>query len=120
MNPLYAYIAAAWLVSIGAAGWYGMGLGEDRAVAKTAELNKLIEDVEARAQRGAADAIAKNKPVYRTIQAKVETTIREVPVYRECTTTADVAGLLDAARTVGKDANAASSGGLPRAGSLIP
>lgn len=116
MNPVYAYVVIAWLLSVGAAGWYGLNLGEDRATAKTAAINKLIADVEARAQLGAANAIAANKPVHRTIQSKVETIVREVPAYRDCITTPDVVGLLDASRALSTDANAAGGGSVPSAG----
>lgn len=100
MNPLYGYIAIAWLLTLGGAGWYGMSLGEDRVEARVAKTNELIAAVEARAQLGAANAIAANKPVHRTIQSKVETIVKEVPVYRDCVTTPDVVGLLDASRAL--------------------
>lgn len=113
------YIAAAWLLSIGGAGWYGMNLGEDRVAAKTAELNKLVQEVEARAMLGAANAIAKNKPLHTTIQSKVETITREVPVYRDCVTTPDVVGLLDTARANGKQ-QGVSGGSVPGTGARVP
>jgi len=73
-----------WGASVAGAGWYGIGLGEDRIIAKQASDDKIRQETREAAQQGAADAIAKLKPVNTTIVQKTQREIRENTVYAEC------------------------------------
>lgn len=90
MNP-YVLLALVigWGASVAGAGWYGIGVGEDKIIAKQASEDKIRQETREAAQQGAADAIAKLKPVNTTIRAKTETIVRENPVYRDCVNTSD-------------------------------
>lgn len=85
MNP-YAILAIVvlWGGSVGGAFLYGSGVGKDGEIANQAKINQAIIDTREAAQLGAADAIAKIKVTHKTIQGRVETTIRDNPVYRDC------------------------------------
>lgn len=90
MNP-YVLLALfiGWGASIAGTGWYCIGVGEDKIIAKQASDDKIRQETREAAQQGAADAIAKLKPVNTTIRAKTETIVRENHVYRDCVNTAD-------------------------------
>lgn len=90
MNP-YLILGAVlfWGASVAGAGWYGLELGDDRATARQARDDQVRQETRDAAQQGAADAIAKLKPVNTTIRAKTETIVRESPVYRDCLNTPD-------------------------------
>lgn len=85
MNP-YAILAAVilWGASVGGAFFYGQGIGKDSQIAKEADIKTAIAETRQAALEGAADAIAKIKVRNTTIQGKVETIVRDNPVYREC------------------------------------
>lgn len=115
MNPyVLLAIVVGWCASVGGAGWYGMGLGEDRIIAKQASDDKIRQDTREAAQLGAADAIAKLKPVNTTIRAKTETIVRESPVYRDCLNTPDGLRNINAA-LAGQPAEPAGGERLPKA-----
>jgi len=90
MNP-YVLLALVigWGASIAGTGWYCIGVGEDKIIAKQASDDKIRQETREAAQQGAADAIAKLKPVNTTIRAKTETIVRENTVYRTCVNTPD-------------------------------
>lgn len=67
--------------------------------------------MEERAQLGAATEIAKIKVTQQTINRKVETLTREVPVYRDCIHDPAVSGLLDQARAGGRVPTKPDGGG---------
>lgn len=90
MNPwLILGSVVFWIASVGSAGWYCIGIGEDRIIAKQASDDKIRQQTREDAQQGAANAIAKLKPVNTTIRTKTETIVRESPVYRTCINTPD-------------------------------
>lgn len=91
-------IAGLWAVSLGAVGWQSWRLSADHQIAGQAKQEALIAAVSAAAQASAAEAIAKIRPVHQTIQTKLQETIRENTVYRECVTDPVTVGLLDSAR----------------------
>ena len=113
MNP-YVLLALliGWGASVAGAGWYGMGLGEDRIIAKQASDDKIRQETREAAQQGAADAIAKNKPINNTIVQKVQREITENVRYVDCKLTPGGLQLANQAIT-GRPAESAGSGGLP-------
>ena len=115
MNP-YVLLALVigWGASVAGAGWYGMGIGEDKIIAKQASDDKIRQETREAAQQGAADAIAKLKPVNTTIRAKTETIVRENPVYRDCVNTADGLRSINSA-LAGRIAEPAGGEQLPKA-----
>jgi len=85
MNP-YVLLAAGifWVASVAGAGWYGIGVGRDGEIAGQAKINQAINDTKEQAQQGAAAAIAKIEVKNVTINRKLETEVREKPVFRDC------------------------------------
>lgn len=85
MHP-YVILAAvlAWGASAGGAFLYGQHVGAEHELATQARIDKTIEATREAGQQGAAAAIAKLKPVNRTIVQKAEKEIRENTVYAEC------------------------------------
>lgn len=103
MNPYVPlFLLIVYLGSGIGAFFYGRNLGIESAQLEQKKQQDLIEDVEKRAQAGAAAEIAKLKPLQQTINRKVETITREVPVYRDCVHDPAVSGLLDQARAGGR------------------
>ncbi len=85
MNPtVILVVVLLWGTSVGGAFWYGTGVGKDGEIANQSENKDLIEATRAKAQEGAADAIAKIKVTNTTIRGRTDTIIRDNPVYREC------------------------------------
>lgn len=115
MNP-YVLLALVigWGASVAGAGWYGMGLGEDKAIAKQASDDKIRQQTFDDAQRGAAAAIAANKPINNTIVQKVQHEIRTERVYSDCRVPASGMQLANEAIT-GKPAHPAGDGGVSSA-----
>lgn len=113
MNPYIALAAVVfWVASVGGAYFKGQSTGADREIAAQARINKAIDQTREAAQQGAADAIAKLKPVNTTIRSRTETIVRENPVYRDCV--ADAGGM--------RNINSALTGKLaePSAGEQLP
>lgn len=79
-----AIIAALilWGASIGGTAWWFYGSGQDSEKAKQADIDKAVQQTRDAAMKGAGDAIAQIKITNTTIQRKVESVTREVPVYR--------------------------------------
>lgn len=112
MNP-YAIIGAVilWGASIGGAFFYGQGIGKDSQIAKESGIKDAIAETRAAAQLGAADAIAKIKVRNTTIQGRVETIVRDSPVYRDCLHDPD--GLRNINEALGGRSRPASGGVVP-------
>lgn len=85
MNP-YVLLAGVvlWVASAGGAYWYGTGVGRDGEIAKNAAVDKATENTRKLAMEGAADAISKIVVRNTTVQGRVETIVRDNPVYRDC------------------------------------
>lgn len=85
MNP-YALLAAGllWVASLaGTAAWF-YGAGRDSEKADQAEIDRARAETREAAQQGAAAAISQIEIKHTTIRQRVETQIREKPVYRDC------------------------------------
>jgi len=88
MNPyLILAVVVGWGASVGGAFFYGQGVGKDSEIAGQAKINKAVLETREAAQQGAADAIAKLKPVNRTIVQRTEREVRENVRYSECVNT---------------------------------
>ncbi len=92
--------------------WKSYHLGIDHAEAAQARDERVVQIANELFTGKAAELLAAAKPRHHTIQGKTREIVREVPVYRDCSTTPDVAGLLDAARAN----RPAPSSGVPGAG----
>jgi hypothetical protein len=117
MNPWAALAALVlWVASIGGSYWYGTSVGKASEIARVAEIKQAIEDTREAAKQGAASEIAKIKVRNTTVQGKVETIIRDNPVYRDCRHSDDAMRLLNESLT-GKQSGAGrdSSDSVPRA-----
>lgn len=100
MNIQGLLIAALlWTASVVGAFFYGTGVGADGEIAKQTAVEKSIKDTREAAQLGAADAIAKIKIYHKTVQGKLETVVRENPVYVDCKHTDDGMRLINQALT---------------------
>lgn len=73
-----------WLASVIGAFYFGMDYKEASMKAEAAKLKDAIQDTRKQAMEGAADAISKITVRNTTVQGKVETIIRDNPVYRDC------------------------------------
>lgn len=113
MSP-YVLLAVliAWGASIAGTGWVSFGLGKDSEIAGQAKIKQAIEDTREKAQQGAADAIANNRPINQTIVQKQETIVRENTVYRDCRNPPDGVRNINAALTGRPDT--AGGGELPK------
>lgn len=74
----------ATLIASGASGYAGWTFSRDYHAAKAAETQKIIEDTARVSREAAAQAIAGIEVKNVRITQKLETEIREKPVYREC------------------------------------
>lgn len=99
MNP---YVILAAVLCMAGSFLYGTKVGKEHELAKAAETQELIRAVKAEAQLGAAEAIAKNRPIHQTIQKNAETIIREHEILTTCVNPPELERLLDAARRDGK------------------
>jgi hypothetical protein len=115
MNP-YLILGAVlfWVASVGGAGWFGMGVGEDRIIAKQASDDQIRQQTREDAQQGAAAAIAANRPINNTIVQKVQHEIRTDRIYTECRVPATGMQLANQAIT-GRPAEPAGGEQLPAA-----
>lgn len=116
MNP-YAILGGIilWGASIGGAFFYGQGVGKDSQIAKESAVKDAISETRAAAQLGAADAIAKIKVRNTTIQGRVETIVRDNPVYRDPACAHSPDGLRNLNEALGGGTGPASSGIVPAA-----
>lgn len=91
MNP-YVLLAGVvlWVATTGGAYWYGTGVGRDGEIASQALAKQVADDTRKLAMEGAANAIAKIVVRNTTVQGRVETIVRDNPVYRDCVHPADV------------------------------
>ena len=110
MIPLPWMILGVTLL-IGSAGVVGYQQGSKHKANEIAAQQLRDAAILETAMQGAAEAIAELEVKQTTIRQKVETIIREVPVYTECRNTPDVVGLLNDALISGGES--AGGGELP-------
>lgn len=115
VNPWAALAAVVlWIASVGSSYFYGHFVGTDAEKVKQSEIKQAIEDTRENARQGAASEIAKIKVRNTTIKGRVDTIIKDNPVYRDCQHTPDALRLLNDALT-GK-----SSGAGLDSGDVVP
>jgi hypothetical protein len=78
---------------------YGNNNGKSIEQAKQAAVYAAIEDTRKIAMLGAADAISKIVVRNTTVQGKVETIVRDNPIYRDCKHDADSLSVINQALT---------------------
>ena len=108
MNP---YLIIAALLAVIGAGYGGFRLGVDHEVASQAREDQHIAQAVDAANTAAANAIAKLKPKYTTIQNEVQREVRTEIRYSDCRNTAGVMQQLNQA--LRPEAPAAGGGKLP-------
>lgn len=111
-NP---YVILVALLAIAGSFFYGMRVGNDRAVAQQARVEQLIEKVSEAAQRGAAKEIANIKIVNQTQRQVIERETRVVPDYSQCRNSPDGLRAINAA--LENRAGSTGSGVVPDADS---
>jgi hypothetical protein len=111
----YAMIVAGLLIASMAGGAYlkGRSDGRDVEIAQRVTLEEVAKAAREASQQAAAEAIAKIEVKNVTIRQKLETEIREKPVYRDCFTDQRVLDTVNEAITGDP---AAGSSELPAAG----
>lgn len=82
-------IVVLWIASVVGALWAGTKYQSALDQANAAKIEQAIEDTRKAANEGAADAISKIVVRNTTIQGRVETIVRDNPVYRDCQHDAD-------------------------------
>ena len=80
----YLIIVLVWVASIVVSHLYGIRVGSTNEVNKANEIKAAIEDARTKMQEAAADEIAKITVRNTTIQGRVQTIIKDNPVYRDC------------------------------------
>lgn len=73
-----------WVASVVGSYFYGLHNGQAIEQAKQAAVKSAMEETREAAKQGAADAIAKIVVRNTTVQGRVETIVRDNPVYRDC------------------------------------
>jgi hypothetical protein len=98
---LYALLGGllAWLASVVAAAWWGIGVGQDREIATQAREEHVAAVATQAAASAAAEAISRIKVQHRTITQEVQREVLERPVYRDCVHSTDQLQRINAALT---------------------
>jgi hypothetical protein len=111
MNPyILLAVCIGWAASIGAAGYWAYGAGQDKCIAEQAR-DVAVAQI---ASEAAAEAIAKIKVQNTTIRQTLEKEVRENTIYRDCRSGPGPVGVLNATPGIAKAASA--PGELPRTG----
>lgn len=92
------------LAAVGGAYYRGRVDGENACIAKQAKEEEIRAETRRIALEAAGEKIAAIQVKHTTINRKVESVTREIPVYRDCLNDERVRGLLDAAREGGESA----------------
>lgn len=94
MNKLMI-AAMVWVVSVILAGLSGLHYGARNEKLKNEELKAIAVEAGKAAQKGAAIEISKIRVRNTTIQGRVQTVVRDNPVYRDCSHDDATLGLLN-------------------------
>lgn len=86
-------------VLIGCVGYQSYRLGQDSVIARQAREDQIRFETLQLAQQAAAEEIAKIEVKNVTIRQKLETEIREKPVYRDCESSEEILRLTNEAIT---------------------
>jgi hypothetical protein len=93
-NP---WLILAGLLACGLIFWTGLSAGQTLERGRAASTEQLARAMEAAALRGAAEAIAKNRPINRYQTEVLEREVVRVPDYSRCVHSADSMRALNAA-----------------------
>lgn len=96
-------IAGAWAVSVAGAAYWAYGAGQDKEIAAQARESKASVQAAEIAARVSAEAIAKIEVRQVTIRQKLQTEVREKPVFKECRSGQEALNLLNEALDYQKD-----------------
>jgi hypothetical protein len=107
-----AYLGIAASIS-SISGYAGYRAGADAIIAQNSKERGLVVAVQEQAMRGAAEAIAANRPVYKTIVQKVKHEIEKNTIYRDCKHSDDQLRDINAAITGRASGQPAGGGKLP-------
>jgi uncharacterized protein HemX len=110
MNP---YLVIAALIAVLAAGAGGFTLGVDHQKAAEIDKREVVAEAVDAANSVWAAKVSDLKPIYTTIQAKVQHEIETNTVYRDCKLSPD--GLQLANQALGGGGSAPGGGQLPQA-----
>ena len=102
----YVAIGVLSLAAIGASYLKGRTDGTDIERGKHAEAQELVNQAREAMIQSAAEAIAKIEVKHVTIRQRLDTEIREVPVYSGCRHSPDGLRLVNEALTNGKESSA--------------
>mgnify|MGYP007100056026 CR=1 FL=1 len=94
-NP---YVAIGVLILLAGSTALGFHLGSRHEIANQLEDKALIEQAADAFDKRSASRIAKLRPLHQTIQSKIQETVRENIVYRDCVVDPVTERLLDDAR----------------------
>lgn len=111
LNP---YLIIVILVGILAAGGGGFKLGSDHEKAAQIDKQELVAEAVDAASAAAAVSIAQLRPIYTTIQGKVQHEIETNTVYRDCKLSSDGLLLANQALNGGSQPAAADGSKLPK------
>lgn len=123
MNPwILLGLVLFWGSSVSGAGWIAYGAGRDSEIANRVENEEIARVAREAAQQGAADEIAKIKPVHTTIRQTLHRELQTSVVYRDCRHTPDglralnqaLTGRIDPTADSGMRTNAGARGRLVR------
>lgn len=73
-----------WVASVAGSYFYGTNVGATGEVAKQLTMEKAIEETRKVVLKETANAIANIRVHNTTVQGRVETIVRDNPVYRDC------------------------------------
>lgn len=103
MNTAKLYAALigllVFVVSLAGSFWLGTTVGKNSEIARVTELKEVVVATREDAKQGAADAIAKIQIRNTTVQGRVQTIIKDNPVYGDCKHNPDALRLLNEALT---------------------
>lgn len=110
-------LVLAWCASVGAAGWWAYGAGQDAEIATQAREDKAADQAARIAADTAAKAISSIEVRNVTITKALEREVQTREVYRDCRSGPDAVGLLNATPGIAAGRPDAAAGGeLPATG----
>jgi hypothetical protein len=89
MNPFAPWLMLGAALACAGSFWYGTAVGADGEIAHQKKIEDVVIQVAAAAQTGAAEAIAANQPINKTIIQKATHEVQINSVYRDCINSPD-------------------------------
>lgn len=104
------------VATAGGSFFYGTKVGEDHVLASEKRINEAIDKTRETAQQGAAAEIAKLRPKNVYITRRLETEVREKPVFRDCRSGPDSVRIFNESIAAQPGADASGRGLVPSSG----